>query len=64
MITIFNTGDFDYSDDNIELNKPVRYDVNNLLEVASRTAQVNITKEHTDEVIGTLSNFIVVFNFN
>ena len=59
MITIFNTGEFDYSDDDSELNKPVRYDVNNLLEVASRTAQVNITKEHTDEVIGTLSNFIV-----
>lgn len=57
MITIFNTGEFDYSDANID--KPVKYDVNNLLEVASRTPKVNITREHTKEVIGEMSNFIV-----
>lgn len=59
MITIFNTGEYDYSDDDERLDKPVKYNVNNLLEVASRTAHIDITKEHTDEVIGTLSNFIV-----
>ena len=59
MITIFNTGEYDYSDDDERLDKPVKYDVNNLLEVASRTAHIDITNEHTDEVIGTLSNFIV-----
>lgn len=59
MITIFNTGEYDYSDDDPTLDKPVKYNVNNLLEVASRTAHINITNEHEDEVIGTLSNFIV-----
>ena len=61
MITIFKTGDFDYTDlPNWELkDKPVRYNVNNLLEVASRTAKVNITEEHDGGVIGNLSNFIV-----
>lgn len=60
MITIFNTGEFDYSDLEMEeLDKPVRYNINDLIDVASRTARVNITKEHTDEVIGEMSNFIV-----
>lgn len=59
MITIFNTGEYDYSDDDERLDKPVKYNVNNLLEVASRTARIDITNEHTNEVIGTLSNFIV-----
>ena len=57
MITIFNTGEFDYQDANID--KPVKYDINDLIEVASRTSCVNITKEHSDEVIGKMSNFIV-----
>lgn len=57
MITIFKTGEFDYSDAGIK--KPVRYDVNNLIEVASRTPNVNITKEHSKEVLGVMSNFIV-----
>lgn len=60
MITIFNTGKFDYSDMELdELDKPVRYNIDDLIEVASRTARVNITKEHSDEVIGEMSNFIV-----
>lgn len=57
IITIFKTGDVDYTDANID--KPVRYDMNSLLEVASRTGTINITKEHSDEVIGAMSNFIV-----
>ena len=57
MITIFKTGEFNYSDAGID--KPVRYDVNDLIEVASRTPNVNITKEHSKEVLGVMSNFIV-----
>ena len=61
MITIFKTGEFDYSDmDDWDLKeKPVKYNVNDLLDVASRTARVNITNEHDNEVIGVMSNFIV-----
>lgn len=60
MIPIFRTGKFDYSDiDADELDKPVKYNVNDLIEVASRTPRVDITREHDDEVIGEMSNFIV-----
>ena len=57
MITIFKTGDFSYEDAGID--KPVRYNVQNLIDVASRTPNVNITKEHSKEVLGVMSNFIV-----
>lgn len=57
MITIFKTGEFDYSD--IGIDKPVRYSIQNLIDVASRTSQVNVTKEHSKEVIDVMSNFIV-----
>jgi len=57
IITIFKTGKFNYEDAGID--KPVKYDVNDLIEVASRTPNVNITKEHSKEVLGVMSNFIV-----
>lgn len=57
MITIFKTGLFDYTD--LGIDKPVKFDLDNLIEIASRNASASITKEHTDEVIGTISNFIV-----
>lgn len=57
MITIFKTGDFSYKDAGID--KPVRYNVQNLIDVASRTPNVNITNEHSKDVIGVMSNFIV-----
>ena len=57
IITIFKTGDFNYVDAGID--KPVRYNVQNLIDVASRTPNVNITKEHSNEVLGVMSNFIV-----
>ena len=57
MISVWKTGDFDYKDANI--NKPVKYDVSDLIEVASRTSTINITKEHSDDVVGQMSNFIV-----
>ena len=57
MITIFQTGEFDYSD--IGINKPVRYSIDNLIEVASRTSKIDVTKEHSSDVISEMSNFIV-----
>lgn len=57
MITIFSTGEYDYSDAGI--NKPVRYTIDNLIEVASRTPIVDITKDHSKEVIGEMFNFVV-----
>ena len=57
MITIFKTGEFDYSD--IGIDKPVRYTMQNLVDIASRTSKVNITRGHSKEVIGEMSNFIV-----
>lgn len=57
MITIFNTGEFDYSDSGID--KPVKYTVDNLIDIASRTSKIDITKEHSKEVLGVMSNFVV-----
>ena len=59
MITIFKTGDFDYSDVDPSLKKPVRYTVNDLIEVASRTSKINVTNEHEKDVVSEMSNFIV-----
>ena len=57
MITIFETGEFDYSD--AGLKKPVKFTVKDLERVASKTSTINITKEHTKDVLGVLSNFVV-----
>lgn len=57
MITIFKTGDVEYKDDG--LDKPVRFTNKDLMSVASKTSSIDITREHSDDVIGTLSNFVV-----
>ncbi len=57
MIPIFKTGLFDYTDLGIE--KPVKFTVNDLMEIASRNASSDVTVEHTNKVISTISNFIV-----
>ena len=57
MITVFTTGEFDYSD--AEIDKPVRYTVENLIDVASRTSKIDVTKEHSKDIISEMSNFIV-----
>lgn len=57
MITIFNTGEYNYND--LGIDKPVKYSIDNLIEVASRTGTIKVTKEHTDEIIGEMDNFIV-----
>jgi len=59
MITVFKTGDFDYSDVDPSLKKPVRYSIDNLMEVASRTSKINVTNEHESDVVSEMSNFIV-----
>lgn len=61
MIEIFKTGLFDYSD--LGIDKPVKFTVNDLMEIASRNAQSVITKEHGDDVLGEISNFIVQDGF-
>ena len=57
MITVFTTGEFDYSD--AQIDKPVRYTVENLIDVASRTSKIDVTREHSDDIISEMSNFIV-----
>ena len=57
MIEIFKTGLFDYSD--LGLDKPVKFTINELQEIASRNAVADVTREHSNEVIGKISNFIV-----
>ena len=57
MIDIFKAGELNYAD--AGLNKPVYYSVDVLKRIASQTSTVNITDEHTNKVIRSLSNFIV-----
>lgn len=56
MITIFKTGEIKYPE---SLNKPVKYDIDFLKSIASSTASVKITRKHSDDVLGVLSNFVV-----
>ena len=56
MITIFKTGEIKYPE---SLNKPVKYDIDFLKSIASSTASAKITRKHSNEVLGVLSNFIV-----
>lgn len=57
MITIFKAGEYDYSD--LGVNKPVRVSVENLEEIAKKTAKSDITDEHGKDVIGFMDNFVV-----
>jgi hypothetical protein len=57
MITIFKPQDLEYPD--AGLSKPVRYTVKDLENVAKKTSTINITNEHSKEVLGVLSNFVV-----
>ena len=50
MITIFKTGDIEYPDIK-DIDKPVRYTMENLLEVASRTSKIDIPRQlHSRQV--------------
>ncbi len=57
MITIYETGLIDFSD--LGLVKPVKVTEDDLRMIASSTDVCDITEEHTDKVVGSLSNFIV-----
>lgn len=57
IITIFKAGEYDYSD--LGINKPVHITVENLLEIASKTAKSDITMEHSKEILGVMDNFVV-----
>ena len=57
IITIFKAGEYDYSD--LGINKPVHITVENLLEIASKTAKSDITMEHSKEILGAMDNFVV-----
>ena len=57
MIPIFKAGVYDYSD--LGINKPVHITVDNLCEIASKTAKSDITEEHTSKVLGVMDNFVV-----
>ena len=57
MKTIFETGMLDYPD--LGLEKPVKFDLKDLEAIAKKTSSVEITDEHSKEVLGVLSDFVV-----
>lgn len=56
MIELFKTGFITYPEEIAD--KPVKYTEEDLKAVAFSTSQAKLKREHTDEVIGTLENFI------
>ena len=54
-VKVWQMGLLDYSD--LGLDKPVRFSEEFLQTVADDTTMVDVTKEHSDEVIGSLGNF-------
>ena len=57
MITIYKTGLVDFTDHN--LVKPVKFTEDDLRFIASSTSSCDVTDEHTDTVLASISNFIV-----
>ena len=55
MIKVWQMGMYNYTD--IGLDKPVIYNETFLEQLASDTEKVDVTREHSDEIIGSLSNF-------
>ena len=55
MIEIWHTGLIDYED--VGLDKKVLYSDEFLQKIADDTERVDVTREHSDEIIGSLSNF-------
>ena len=54
-IKIWQMGMYNYTD--IGLDKPVMYKEKFLEQLANDTERVDVTREHSDEIIGSLSNF-------
>ena len=57
MIKLWSIGQYDYTDTGVE--KPVVYNQEFLRQIAENTGTIDITDEHTDKVIGSLSDFKV-----
>ena len=55
LIELWQVGDISYED--VGLDKPVRYDEDFLKSIADETQRVDVTDKHSDDVIGSLSNF-------
>ena len=54
-IKVWQMGMYNYTD--IGLDKPVMYKEDFLEQLANDTERVDVTREHSDEIIGSLSNF-------
>lgn len=55
LIPLWHTGLIDYED--VGLDKKVLYSDEFLQKIANDTERVDVTREHSDEIIGSLSNF-------
>lgn len=55
MIEIWQTGTMDYTD--VGLEKPVKFDDEFLQKIADDTEKVDVMREHSNEIIGSLGNF-------
>lgn len=55
LIELWHTGTMDYKD--VGLEKPVKFTDDFLQTIANDTTMVDVTREHSDEIIGSLSNF-------
>lgn len=53
---LFKPGTLEYYD--LDVDKPVIIDEDTLKEIASKTGTINLTNEHTKQVIGKVSNFV------
>ena len=54
-IKVWQMGMYNYTD--IGLDKPVMYKENFLKQIASDTQSVDVTDEHSNSILGSLSNF-------
>ena len=55
MIKVWQMGMYNYTD--IGLDKPVMYKEKFLEQLANDTERVDVTREHSDEILGSLTNF-------
>lgn len=55
LIELWHTGMIDYKD--MGLDKPVLFNDEFIQSIANDTSRVDVTKEHSDNIIGSLSNF-------
>lgn len=56
LIELFGPGLIDFSDHGID--KPIKFTEENLREIAAITSDVELTEEHSENIIGSLENFV------